>query len=598
MSVTSTIDRIKDTTIMRMIRKMAGVIDEQIASVKAVNDKLDNFNIDGVETQLAKNTSDIGQLKISDNEHTAQITTLDSNVDNHAREITNLKASDVKQNSDIEGLNTLTDALTKELPTDITLYRDGTGKIRMQVIKEDNTTFDSNTLDMVIPYQYSIISGTSARSFKLDITTSDGNHIITNDFLIPEGGGTDITVTSVTLIKDPTNSNKVKVSIGLSDGTPLESGYVEMVNAVSGTFANNKLTITVNGVSSVPITIDTTGTVYTQGTGIKIASGTISIDDTVVALKSDISDMETKTNANATYATKSALNKLQANVQDCFNDISFNDGNLSVTALDGQTNTLTLATKIDWTNCSLNDLKTPSVWQVGDMIQGGTLQIGIESGSKAEWLQSVSLLCSSVDTDSVTFYGYCIYNSILPSTETYNVDYVIFYANGNIKIREAKPTATPYDTNFAPSAQTINLYKNTASTITGQNKIINVSSVNDAIEKAQIGNNFILPSIEYTADTADNTPMHVTIASGGPVVGSTIYLNTLNMTVIAKTDTTVTLNGYGRYAYKASASSNTETTIQQMKISTDGSVEILVAHSWSAINTTGTITKINALICN
>ena len=583
---------------MRMIRKMAGVIDEQIASVKAVNDKLDNFNIDGVETQLAKNTSDIGQLKISDNEHTAQITTLDSNVDNHAREITNLKASDVKQNSDIEGLNTLTDALTKELPTDITLYRDGTGKIRMQVIKEDNTTFDSNTLDMVIPYQYSIISGTSARSFKLDITTSDGNHIITNDFLIPEGGGTDITVTSVTLIKDPTNSNKVKVSIGLSDGTPLESGYVEMVNAVSGTFANNKLTITVNGVSSVPITIDTTGTVYTQGTGIKIASGTISIDDTVVALKSDISDMETKTNANATYATKSALNKLQANVQDCFNDISFNDGNLSVTALDGQTNTLTLATKIDWTNCSLNDLKTPSVWQVGDMIQGGTLQIGIESGSKAEWLQSVSLLCSSVDTDSVTFYGYCIYNSILPSTETYNVDYVIFYANGNIKIREAKPTATPYDTNFAPSAQTINLYKNTASTITGQNKIINVSSVNDAIEKAQIGNNFILPSIEYTADTADNTPMHVTIASGGPVVGSTIYLNTLNMTVIAKTDTTVTLNGYGRYAYKASASSNTETTIQQMKISTDGSVEILVAHSWSAINTTGTITKINALICN
>ena len=360
MSVTSTLDRIKDTTIMRMIRKMAGVIDEQTASVKAVNDKLDNFNLDGVETQLAKNTSDIGQLKISDNEHTTQITTLDSNVDNHARAITNLKASDAKQNSDIEGLNTLTDALTKELPTEITLYRDGTGKIRAQVTKEDNTVFDSNTLDMIIPYQYSIISGTSARSFKLDITTSDGNHIITNDFLIPEGGGTDITVTSVTLIKDPVNSNKVKVSIGLSDGTPLESGYVEMVNAVSGTFANNKLTITVNGVSSVPITIDTTGTVYSPGTGIKIASGTISIDDTVVALKSDISDMETKTNANATfetkvnanatYATKIALNNLQNQVGDAFTEVAIGaDGkSLDFTTLNGQVNNIEIPSSDNW----------------------------------------------------------------------------------------------------------------------------------------------------------------------------------------------------------------------------------------------------------
>lgn len=273
------------------IKEHNEIVDKVNEIVGVIND----INLDGLDPRLTadeanikKNTEDIAQLKISDNEHTAQINTLDSNVDNHAREITNLKASDAKQNSDITALNTLTDALTKELPTEITLYRDGTGKIRAQVTKEDNTTFDSNTLDMIIPYQYSIISGTSARSFKLDITTSDGNHIITNDFLIPEGGGTDITVTSVTLIKDPTNSNKVKVSIGLSDGTPLESGYVEMVNAVSGTFANNKLTITVNGVSSVPINIDNggSGAIYTGGVGITINSdNVISIaDDYTIAI--------------------------------------------------------------------------------------------------------------------------------------------------------------------------------------------------------------------------------------------------------------------------------------------------------------------------
>ena len=356
------------------IKEHNEIVDKVNEIVGVIND----INLDGLgprltadEANIKKNTDDITQLKISDTEHTAEISTLESNVDNHAREITAIKAVDTKQSSDISEMNTVVDALTKELPTEITLYRDGTGKIKAQVTKEDNTTFDSNTLDMVIPYQYSIISGTSARSFKLDITTSDGNHIITNDFLIPEGGGTDITVTSVTLIKDPTNSNKVKVSIGLSDGTPLESGYVEMVNAVSGTFANNKLTITVNGVSSVPITIDTTGSVYTPGTGIKIASGIISIDDTVVALKSDISDMETKTNANATfetkanaasvYATKTEVNTLQNSVGNAFTEVAIGaDGkSLDFTALDGQVNNIEIPSSdiwILWDGTSADDL--------------------------------------------------------------------------------------------------------------------------------------------------------------------------------------------------------------------------------------------------
>lgn len=345
------------------IKEHNEIVDKVNEIVGVIND----INLDGLnprltadEANIKKNSDDITQLKISDNEHTAEISTLESNVDNHAREITAIKAVDVKQTSDISEMNTVVDALTKELPTEITLYRDGEGKIKAQVTKEDNTTFDSNVLDMIIPYQYDIISGTSARSFKLDITTSDGNHIVTNDFLIPEGGGTDVTITSVTLQKDPTNANKIKVSIGLSDGTPLESGYATLVNAVSGTFANNKLTITVNGVSSVPITIDTTGTVYTQGTGIKIASGSISIDDTVVALKSDISDMETKTfanatfetkvNANATYATKTELNTLQNSVGDAFSAVAIGaDGkSLDFTALDGQVNNIAIPSNNEW----------------------------------------------------------------------------------------------------------------------------------------------------------------------------------------------------------------------------------------------------------
>ena len=396
------------------IKEHNEIVDKVNEIVGVIND----INLDGLDPRLTadeanikKNTDDIAQLKISDTEHTAEITTLESIVDNHAREITGIKAVDAKQTSDISDLKTLTDALTKELPTEITLYRDGTGKIRAQVTQEDNTTFDSNTLDMIIPYQFDIISGTTARSFKLRIHFSDGSSSLTDDFLIPEGGGTDITVTSVTLIKDPTNSNKVKVSIGLSDGTPLESGYVEMVNAVSGTFANNKLTISVNGVSSVPITIDSTGTVYSAGTGIKITSGTISIDNTVVALKSDISEMETrshatatfltKANANALYAPKSALTKLQTQVGNAFSGVAVGaDGkSLDFTTLNGQVNNIEIPSSdnwILWTGTNGDDLM--------DLTTGKWKNLKIEAS-----------YFSAYDSDAHSYRGDMIFTYIAPS---------------------------------------------------------------------------------------------------------------------------------------------------------------------------------------
>ena len=401
MSVTSTLDKIKDTTIMRMIRKMAGVIDEQTEAVEALNTKLDNINIEGLDVEVAKNTGDIKQLKISDAEHTEQIATIDSNVDNHAREITALKAKDATHDTEIAELDKVTDALTKEIPNGITLYRDGTGKIKAVISQEDDTTIDSNVLDMIIPYQYDIISGTTSRSFKLDITMSDGTKYTTNDFVIPAGGGTSVSITAITLTKNADNPNKFKVSVKLDDGSTIESGEIEMVTSVSGTFANNKLTITVNGVSSTPITIDTTGTTYTAGNGIKIASGVISIDDTKVALKSDISDMETKTNANATFATKTALTTLQNSVGDAFSQVAVgSDGkSLDFTALDGQVNNVVLPSSggISWesltTNPDFTKIKVGTQIIVGSM---GYYLTGYE-------LSGCSMICVKKSSTSASF---------------------------------------------------------------------------------------------------------------------------------------------------------------------------------------------------
>ena len=282
------VDFIESTNIdehNQMIGKVNEIVD-------AINDsRLDGLgdHLDKIDADITKNTDDINQLKISDSEHTEQIAIIDKNIDAHAREISTLKAKDVEIEGKLTETDKVVDGLTKELISEVTLYRADTGKIQAQITKEDESAINSNILDMVIPYQYDLISGSSSRSFKLDIHTSDGGHIITNDFLIPEGGGTTVGITSVTLQKDDANSNKVRVSIGLSDGTPLDSGYIEMVTSVSGEYANKKLSITVNGITSLPIPIDGVG--YTEGNGVLIKDGVISIDDSVVALKSDLTPL-------------------------------------------------------------------------------------------------------------------------------------------------------------------------------------------------------------------------------------------------------------------------------------------------------------------
>lgn len=355
MMVQSTIDKIRDTSVYRTIRKLCGVIDEQNTVVENLQNELDAFDLDGVKTDVTNlKTNDAAQdtkiTAISDN-----VANLDENVETNTEDITYLKSSVSSQNSrltnaetDILNLRDEDKKLTNALPKTYTLYRNGEGKIQAQVETIDGTLFNSNILDMIIPYQYDIISGTTERSFKLDITMSDGSKYTTNDFIIPAGGGTEVVVTGITLAKDSSNVNRFHVGINLSDSTMIDSGYISMVDNVVATYADSKLTISVNGVSSVPVAIDGGGSAYTAGMGITITDGTIAIDDTVVALKSDIVDMETKTNASATYATKTALASTDANValaqstaddantkaNSCFDNVTIADNVLTFTKPD------------------------------------------------------------------------------------------------------------------------------------------------------------------------------------------------------------------------------------------------------------------------
>ena len=405
-------------------------IDEHNQIVNKLNEVVDVINdtnldtitpeIDALKTATTKNTTDISQLKISDAEHTEQIATIDSNVDNHAREITALKTADAKHDTEIAELDKVTDALTKEIPNGITLYRDGTGKIKAVISQEDDTTIDSNVLDMIIPYQYTIISGTSSRSFKLKIVMSDGSEVITNDFIIPEGGGSVVTITGIEIDKDATDVNKFLVKAIVNEGDPITSNAITMVDSVSGTFANNKLTIKVNGVASTPITIDTTGTTYTAGTGIKIASGVISIDDTKVALKSDIPDVSTL----ATKASVTALtNATKVAVENFAITESADKVTITTTAIDGATSKsedipavtdtmagiVTPALKKKWDSSesgySITKLASNSDLDVTKIRVGSMLHLAyVKTDNYAIW--GVNFYCDDITQKIFTGYAY------------------------------------------------------------------------------------------------------------------------------------------------------------------------------------------------
>ena len=239
-----------------------------------------------------------------------------------------------------------------KIPTGYTLYRNGDGKVMLQAEATDGSLINSNTLDMVIPYQYDLISGTTNRSFKLQITMSDGSSYTTNDFVIPEGGGTDVTVTGIVLSKDTSDVNRFHVGINLSDGTMIDSGYISMVDSVGAAVADGKLTITVNGVSSVPVELPE-GATYSAGDGIKIESGTISISDDLASRLTTIESDITNTLVVANRA---------------YDDVEIADNVMTFTRGNGGTTQIEIPSGgEEWEDLDLTNL--PKDFSAGDLME-------------------------------------------------------------------------------------------------------------------------------------------------------------------------------------------------------------------------------------
>lgn len=186
--------------------------------------------VDTLETSQATQDSDISQLKISDNEHTSQIATLDNTVDTHAREITAIKAKDVSQDSEIQGLS---ESVVSDL---VATFNNNSRKLSLSIEREGAVSIDAEvtipagssgggsysagdgisisdanvisieqtTKEAIGDSFISVALGSDGKS--LDFTANDGQ---TNNIAIPSSGGalSEIDITDFDDIKNLTSGS-------------------------------------------------------------------------------------------------------------------------------------------------------------------------------------------------------------------------------------------------------------------------------------------------------------------------------------------------------------------------------------------------------
>ena len=247
---------------------------ERVQLANKLNEVIDALNqigsIDDLQTQIDAINSEISEIQ-----------TAIGNTDTSLAELEN------RVNTLVSEVN----GLLKEVVNEVVLDAPKYGQVRVKVIHEDDTETASNALQIpvIVDGGISLISGTTARSFKIRYITADGVTHTTNDFVIPEGGsGTDVTVTSVTILEGDTD-NSFKFEVGLSDGSSIQS------NSYPFPAASELTPATTSQLGGVKI-----------GQNIKVtADGTISVDLSAYLTSEEASsDYLSKTDAATTYQPK------------------------------------------------------------------------------------------------------------------------------------------------------------------------------------------------------------------------------------------------------------------------------------------------------
>ena len=298
-----TVDHIDDETLMRELRNLAGAVDKNETALnnelEQLSDRQDQVDesIAGFQSQIDANKSAI------ENEVVARQNADDSE-------------TEARQQADITGAS-------------LSIV---SGAIQLML----NRALGAINANVTAPFikTMELIPTTTDRAFKVRITYWDNTQYDTNDFVIPAGGGTDVSVTGVT-IQDGTTPNSFQVQIELSDGTPISSNDYSFPEAVVNPYPTS-------------VTVGLSGTTLSVSVGLS--------NSTSVSGNVDLAPIL------ANYITDTELTQVQSDLQE-------------------QISGLKLST--DGNNMTLNGDSVQIVKSVSGQVTDGNLKItinGVQSG--------------------------------------------------------------------------------------------------------------------------------------------------------------------------------------------------------------------------
>lgn len=307
---------------------------ERVQLANKLNEVIDALNkvgsVDDLQTQIDAINSEISEIQTAIGNTDTSLAELENQLNGLISEVnTTIKQSISALESDVDGIDTrLTtaegtisehgteiDGLLKEVIDGVVMTSNPHGTVQVQINHEDGSNDISAPIDLGLVEEGGIVlqSGTTDRSFKLIVTLTDGTSWQTNDFVIPEGGGTEVSVTSISIAQG-TGADKIQVKIGLSDGSTISSNDWTVVTPSEFSALGTRVTTAEGNItkntgdiadleSRVQAIEDTPGYALQPATatalgGVKIganvkvqADGTISVDLSPYALKTEIPDV-------------------------------------------------------------------------------------------------------------------------------------------------------------------------------------------------------------------------------------------------------------------------------------------------------------------
>ena len=216
---------------------------ERVQLANKLNEVIDALNnlgdLPDLESQITQLNSKVAELEESIGNTDTSLAELENQVNALISEVnTTIKQGISALESDVDGIDarlttaegtisehgTEIDGLLKEVIDGVVMTSNPHGTVQVQINHEDGSNDISAPIDLGLVEEGGIVlqSGTTDRSFKLIVTLTDGTSWQTNDFVIPEGGGTEVSVTNISIAQG-TGANKIQVKIGLSDGSTISS---------------------------------------------------------------------------------------------------------------------------------------------------------------------------------------------------------------------------------------------------------------------------------------------------------------------------------------------------------------------------------------